>query len=261
MSVSLSRRSLLAITAAAAGGRLAGQRRTPANILVIMADQHSPHVLGCYGDTVIRTPNLDALARRGTLFRNAYCQAPLCVPSRMSFLTSRQPSENGVWMNSDTLASDMPTFAHSLGAAGYECALIGRMHFNGPDQRHGFTKRLVGDLTPAYPDVPIPLPPSIRPGATNSSLASVTIAGPGSTAYRVFDEDVTKSAVEYIHATARSDKPFCAVAGFVLPHSPFICSEEDWNYYYDRVSIPHVPAGYLEGLHPAVKAWRKAREI
>src|SRR5690242_2396471 len=104
------------------------------NILLIMADQHSPHVLGCRGDPVVRTPHLDALAPRGTLFEHAYCQAPLCVPSRMSFLTGQQPSAIGVWGNGDSIPPDVPTFAHSLGAAGYETALIGRMHFNGVDQ-------------------------------------------------------------------------------------------------------------------------------
>src|SRR6188474_2327720 len=114
------------------------------NLLVIMADQHSPHVLGCAGDPVVRTPHLDALAARGVRFQNAYCAFPLCAPSRASFMTGQTPTALRVWSNGCTLASDIPTFAHSLGAAGYETVLCGRMHFNGPDQRHGFHQRLVG---------------------------------------------------------------------------------------------------------------------
>src|SRR6478752_651694 len=96
------RRDLLSAMAAApfAPARAAGSRP---NILLIMADQHSPHVLGCYGDPVVRTPHLDALAARGALFENAYCQSPLCVPSRMSFLTGQQPSAIGVWGNGDSI--------------------------------------------------------------------------------------------------------------------------------------------------------------
>ena len=60
------------------------------NFLVIMSDQHNPNLLGFAGDSIVRTPNLDLLAERGVAFKNAYCQSPLCVPSRMSFLTSRQ---------------------------------------------------------------------------------------------------------------------------------------------------------------------------
>jgi choline-sulfatase len=183
------------------------------------------------------------------------------VPSRTSFLTGRQPSDTRVWINSDTLSSAIPTFAHAFGAAGYETALIGRMHFNGPDQHHGFDKRLVGDLTPAYSNVKIPLAPNLLPGATNNSRASVTIAGPGRTAYRSFDEEVTQVTVGYLRNAAKSSRPFCAVAGFVLPHSPFVCSREDFDYYHERVTVPHVSQDYLEHLHPAVQAWRKRRGV
>ena len=111
------------------------------NILLIMSDQHSPHILGAYGNGIVRTPNLDALAANGIRFDNMYCPSPLCVPSRMSFLTGRTPTANRVWTNYHMLPSDIPTFAHALGGADYETALIGRMHFMGPDQRHGFKKR------------------------------------------------------------------------------------------------------------------------
>ena len=67
------------------------------NILYIQSDQHSPNVLGCYGESTVRTPNLDALAARGTVFTSAYCAAPVCVPSRMSFLTGTiPPRERGL---------------------------------------------------------------------------------------------------------------------------------------------------------------------
>ncbi len=99
------------------------------NFLLLMSDQHNPHVLGCYGDAVARTPNLDALAAGGVRFRHTYCQAPLCVPSRMSFLTGQQPHETQVWTNSCMLPSHVTTFAHALGAAGYETLLVGKDAF------------------------------------------------------------------------------------------------------------------------------------
>lgn len=258
MASNLTRRGFLPMLASAAA---TPQSPSPPNILVLMSDQHNPRVTGCYGDRIVRTPNLDALARRGVLFENAYCQAPVCVPSRMSFLSSRQPSENRVWGNGDTLPSDVTTFAHALGASGYETALIGRMHFNGVDQWHGFEKRLVGALSPQFPYIGYPLTKELFPGATNSSRASVAIAGPGKTAYQVYDEDVTKGTIEFLRSRQSGDRPFCAVSGFVLPHSPFVCGKEDWDYYYDRVSVPRVPAGYFEKMHPAMKAWRQKRGV
>ena len=115
------------------------------NILFIMSDQHAPRVTGCYGDEIVRTPNLDKLAAKGTTFDNAYTPSPLCVPARMSFLTGKYPSSQNCWTNSDSLASDLPTTAHSLGAAGYKPKLVGRLHSIGPDQMHGYEERFVGD--------------------------------------------------------------------------------------------------------------------
>ena len=73
------------------------------------------------------TPHLDALAAWGTCFEHTYCASPLCVPSRMTFLTGRHCSDISVWTNGCTLASDIPTFAHGLGIAGYEAVLGGRI--------------------------------------------------------------------------------------------------------------------------------------
>lgn len=229
------------------------------NILIIMADQHNPHVLGCYGDPIVKTPHLDALAASGVLFKNTYCQAPLCVPSRMSFLTARYPYQNRIWTNAGALPSQVCTFPYVLGAGGYETALIGRMHFLGLDQWHGFERRLVGSITPMLPNGHWPLPPKLLIGAEGNSRAALDTAGPGKTAYQVYDEQVTDAAVQYLHQKAtNNDRPFCAVVGYVLPHPPYICPKDLWLYYRDRVTVPPVPAGYFEHLHPAIRQWRKA---
>ena len=117
------------------------------NLVVVMSDQHNPRVLGCAGDPVIRTPHLDRLAEQGVQFAQTYAGSPLCVPSRATFLTGQSCSAVQVWSNSCTFASDIPTFAHTLATAGYDTVLSGRMHFKGPDQRHGFTERVMGDVS------------------------------------------------------------------------------------------------------------------
>ncbi|MCL5746326.1 MAG: sulfatase-like hydrolase/transferase [Acidobacteria bacterium] len=232
------------------------------NLLILMSDQHNPHVLGCRGDSVVKTPHLDALAASGVSFENTYCQAPICVPARMSFLTGQQPSRSRVWHNTDILPSDVPTFAHGLGAAGYETVLVGRMHFEGVDQWHGFEKLLVGNITPIYPHIPHTLPKRLLIGAQGGSRAAVELAGPGSTTYQAHDEQVAAATAKFLMERPRTGgRPFCAVAGFVLPHSPYICSRRDWNHYYDRVALPEIPPGYFERLHPAVTLWRKNRGI
>ena len=233
------------------------------NLLVFMSDQHSGRVMGCAGDPFVRTPNLDALARRGVRFDRTYCGNPLCVPSRMTFLTARCGSEIDVWSNRTILRSEIPTFAHSLGLAGYETVLCGRMHFSGADHRHGFEKALVGDVTPQWPGTTGPDLGNIPLSTTGQSRAAVMTAGPGRTGYQAFDRAVTDGAIEYLRDFAASgrERPFCLVVGGVLPHCPFICPKDLFEEYYDKVDVPRLSEAERAGLHPAMLKWREARGV
>src|SRR5438132_12829109 len=84
------------------------------NFLILMADQLTPGALPAYGNAVARTPNLDSLAADGITFRSAYCNSPLCAPSRFSFMTGRLPSAIGAYDNAAELSAELPTFAHYL---------------------------------------------------------------------------------------------------------------------------------------------------
>lgn len=119
------------------------------NILYIMADQMSAPLLKMYNkDSVIKTPNLDRLASEGVVFESAYCNSPLCAPSRFSMVTGQLPSKIGGYDNAADLSSDIPTYAHYLRKEGYHTALSGKMHFVGADQLHGFEERLTSDIYP-----------------------------------------------------------------------------------------------------------------
>lgn len=121
------------------------------NILIFLSDQHRHDWMGCAGCDFVDTPNMDRLARSGVRFSNASCNAPLCGPSRMSLLTGRFSHRLGVYINEHTLDANTPTLAHVAARAGYETTLCGRMHFMGPDQRHGYQSRLVGDICTYQP--------------------------------------------------------------------------------------------------------------
>ena len=155
------------------------------NILYIQSDQHNPNVTGCYGETTVRTPNLDALASRGTIFTNAYCASPICVPSRMSLLTGRYPYENEVWCNTQTLSSAIPTYAHAMGAAGYRPVQIGRLHFVGYDQLHGFAERYVGDHSPNYMGSLHPVDHGDLEGTAGPTRVALEKSGYGQSSYEV----------------------------------------------------------------------------
>ena len=111
------------------------------NILLFMVDQLTAQVLRPYGGGVCKTPNLDALAGRAALFENAYCNYPLCAPSRFSMMSGRLPSRIGAYDNGAEFAASTPTFAHYLRRLGYYTCISGKMHFVGPDQLHGFEER------------------------------------------------------------------------------------------------------------------------
>ncbi len=128
---------------ASGGLRSDGSSKKP-NILYIMADQMTAPLLKMNDPkSVIKTPNIDELARTGVVFSSAYCNSPLCAPSRFTMCTGQLPSKIGGYDNASILSPDVPTYAHYLRAEGYETALAGKMHFIGPDQLHGFEKRLV----------------------------------------------------------------------------------------------------------------------
>lgn len=115
------------------------------SVLLIMADQHQASALGSAGHAVVKTPNLDALSDSGIRFTNAYCNNPLCVPSRSILLTGKHSRSLGIYDNKHILEPNSPTLPRILGRAGYQTCLIGKMHFNG-EQFQGFQQRPYGDM-------------------------------------------------------------------------------------------------------------------
>ena len=106
-----------------------------------MTDEHAPMYSSTYGHPLLQTPYMDQLAQEGATFDNAYCNSPLCLPSRMSFMTGRYINQIGAYDNASPLPSDTVTWAHMLRAVGYDVTLSGKQHFCGPDQLHGFNKQ------------------------------------------------------------------------------------------------------------------------
>ena len=103
------------------------------NILFIQADQMAPQALPLHGHPVVQAPQISALGEAGVVFDSAYCNAPLCAPSRFSMLAGQLPSAIGAYDNAAEFPAQIPTFAHHLRLAGYRTILSGKMHLVGPD--------------------------------------------------------------------------------------------------------------------------------
>lgn len=104
------------------------QNLTGVNFLVITSDQHHWMAMG-YNDSTVKTPNLDRLAKSGTIFDRAYCTNPTCTPSRASIITGMMPSQHGAYTLGTKLPETVHTIGEDLSANGYETALIGKAHF------------------------------------------------------------------------------------------------------------------------------------
>ena len=226
------------------------------NILLIMSDEHDPAVTGCYGHPLVQTPNLDRLAAGGVLFENAYCNNPICVPSRMSFLTGKYASDVNVFDNGSPLAPDIPTFAHYLEASGYETTLCGRMHMIGPDRLHGFGRRLLDDKSDW---VRFGKGPVRTPEARRSSNSHVTECGPGPPRWLEYDSTVTDLSERFLRDKAASPtgRPWCLVASFMYPHFPLYAPQEYLDLYpSDRIELPDLGNETLANQHPAIRRLR-----
>lgn len=109
---------------------MSNEERNQPNILWICTDQQRFDTLGCYGNPVVQTPNIDRLASEGMLFENAFCQSPVCTPSRASFLTGRYPRTTGARQNGQSINENEVIIPKMLADEGYVCGLSGKLHIS-----------------------------------------------------------------------------------------------------------------------------------
>lgn len=212
------------------------------NIVLFMADQLSAFSLRAYGNRTVLAPNLDALCEAGVTYRNAYCNFPICAPSRYSMLTGRLPHAIDAFDNAAELSAALPTLMHYLRRLGYSTALSGKMHFVGPDQLHGYQERLTTDIYPAD----FAWVPDWREGPRNAptgiSLRGVVEAGWCLRSMQLdFDEEVAFQANQKVYDLAREppDKPFFLTVSLSHPHTPFTAPREQWERYrHDDIDMP-----------------------
>lgn len=230
-----------------------------------MADQMTPLLCGAYGHPVVKTPNLVALSDRGARFDAAYTPCPICSPARSAFMTGRYPSSIGAYDNASAFSCDLPTFAHQFSAAGYDTVLSGKMHFIGPDQLHGFDRRLTTDIYPSDFEWTTRREQSGHYGEMHAQPIAIDYATAGVRQWSMqfdYDEETHFRALEYLRsrrlqvggtmqkpAKPRDETPFLLCVSYTHPHEPFHVTPRMWDEYEgESIDIPELNVDYPQSV-------------
>lgn len=211
--------------------------------------------MGCNAHPHVRTPHLDALAARGTLFENAYTPSPICVSARASLATGRWVHQTGCWSSAEPYRGAPPGWAHHLRRAGHEVVSIGKLHYRSSRDDNGFSEEIlplhvvdgVGWVQGLLRRDPLPF-------ADAADLAGDV--GAGESDYTRYDRKVCAAACEWLHTHAADARlPWVLQVSFVAPHYPLTAPEE----YFDRYrsvdpAVPEIAADDTAIAHPAVAA-------
>ena len=256
------------------------------NVLWIQTDEQRPDSLGCYGSDWARTPNLDALAQTGTVFRECHVQSAMCVPSRTSQLSARYPQDLGVFSNhpfdvEGVLDSELKLVPNLFADAGYRTASLGKWH----TPRHDTWQEL-HDF-PFFLDVADPLtvhPPHSdagqrvikNPGSFQAAAKTPVIIG-GVYPHHDWGDDpamhLTDLSIDWLQDAVASDDPFFLRVSYLWPHTPVLVPEP-WDRLYQpddvacralnhealrgRAAYDRQMAEIEQGMDMSMQTWQRA---
>jgi len=253
------------------------------NVVLLYTDQQRWDTIRAAGNEHIRTPNLDALATEGVLFENAFCNNPVCMPSRQSLLSGQYPSALGCGCNGVEMREDVPTLASILRLYGYHTANIGKLHFKNhanrdhrePHPAYGFDTLVLSDEPGCYEDAYLQWVARKDPAEVENCRCSTPPAwtgkpvvkqprnthepylfeGPEELSHTAF---VAEETAEFIRQ--HRHEPFFVIAGFYAPHTPLNPPKR----FVDLVDAAHLPLPHMNetergqyGLSDA--DWRKVK--
>ena len=232
----------------------------PDNVLVIMSDEHTRSVLGAYGNSNVKTPNLDRLANEGVRFDSAYTPSPICISARASFATGTPVFENRCWSSAEPYYGQSESWMHRLKSKGHDVVAIGKQHYRSENDDCGFTEQhLPMYLTNEGKGWPQAL--MRKPLGTFSGTRELANeVGPGETSYTQYDRDITSKAKHWISEQSinRSDKPWVLFVSFICPHYPLVAPLEFYQLYENA----KLPAAFDTDVnqqlkHPVIDQMRK----
>ncbi|QDT07848.1 Choline-sulfatase [Rubripirellula lacrimiformis] len=229
----------------------------PTNVLFLICDDLNCDI-GSYGHPQVKTPNMDRLAQRGVRFENAYCQYPLCGPSRASFMTGMYPDQTLVTRNAIYIREHVPnvkTIAQMFRDANYTATRVGKIfHYNVPlhigtsghDDPYSwdYTVNPRGRDRNEHDKIT-----SLVPGSFGGTLSWLAADGDDS---EQTDGIAAAEAQRVLKQHAADQTPFFLAVGLFRPHTPYVAPKRYFEMYpIDEIQIPKVPDDYLETIPPA----------
>jgi uncharacterized sulfatase len=240
------------------------------NVLLIVSDDLTNNAVGCYGGPRT-TPHIDALAKKGVRFDRAYCQFPLCNPSRASFLTGLRPDTLHVYENGTQFRKNVPdaqSLPQTFRKAGYTVARVGKLYHYGVPAQIG-TEGL--DDPASWEKTVNPrgrdkddedliftlLPEAKGAGRFGATLSWLAAEG---TDEEQTDGKIAAAVVKLLREF--HDRPFFLGCGFFRPHTPYVAPKKYFALHpTDRIELPKVPAGHREsGPAPAFASSKKEQD-
>lgn len=237
------------------------------NVLFLICDDLNCD-LSCYGHPLVKSPNIDRLAQRGVRFQNAYCQYPLCGPSRASFMTGMYPDQTLVHRNAIYIREHVPnvkTMSQMFRDAGYLATRIGKIyHYNVPkhigtgghDDPFSWDKTINPRGRDVIEESKIF---SLRPGSFGGTLSWLAAEG---TDEEQTDGIAATEAESLLKQYGQTKQPFFLAVGLYRPHTPYVAPKKYFDLYpLDKIQVPQVPEGYLKTLpEPARQSITRKKE-
>ena len=211
---------------------LSNSKQRP-NILFIAVDDLRPE-LGCYGNAIVQSPNIDKLAKSGVIFNRAYCQQAVCAPSRISLMTGKRPNSTKVWDLQTHFRTTIPnviTLPQHFKNNGYHAQSIGKIYHDGTKAQDALSWSVPEILAETKKEGKYVLPANL--GTKTPKAAATEITDVPDNAY--VDGQVAEQALDVLGKI--KNKPFFLAIGFRRPHLPFSAPKKYWDMY-QRKKIP-----------------------